>query len=353
MLYEAYGPGGSAVVIDVLTDNKNRTASEIRCLLDRNNAKLAALGSVTYLFKRRGTVVFEAGTVDEEKLLDAALAAGAEDLRSEADTLTVLTEPATFIAVKEALEKQGFAPATSEIAMLPETMIRLEGKEAKALFRLINALEDHDDVQNVYVNVDIDDEVYEKFAEYPVLPRSDCAPVVQSTWGTCRLTRKHTACGATDRCPKSISLPWRRPSSRQACRAKCQSPPASTGNLFRSSKRTLSPRGSDQQRGADHLQRQGLPRIWSGCAPVVARTSSLSRKGSRCQPLAPTASLKKKTRAQVNTDEQQLRVSPLGHEDQLTRHGSRPGAPLDRGSVWPSARSFSDSEAARPPLFRR
>ena len=165
MLYEAYGPGGSAVVIDVLTDNKNRTASEIRYVLDRNNAKLAASGSVTYLFKRRGTVVFEAGTVDEEKLLDAALAAGAEDLLSEADALTVLTEPGSFIAVKEALEKQGFAPATSEIAMLPETMIRLEGKEAEALLKLINALEDHDDVQNVYVNVDIDDEVYEKFAE--------------------------------------------------------------------------------------------------------------------------------------------------------------------------------------------
>jgi YebC/PmpR family DNA-binding regulatory protein len=165
MLYEAYGPGGSAVVIEVLTDNKNRTASEIRYLLDRNNAKLAASGSVTYLFKRRGAVVFEAGTVDEEKLLDAALAAGAEDLLSEAETLTVLTEPASFIAVKEALEKQGFAPETSEIAMLPETMIRLEVKEAKALLRLINALEDHDDVQNVYVNVDLDDEVFEGLDE--------------------------------------------------------------------------------------------------------------------------------------------------------------------------------------------
>ena len=164
-LYEAYGPGGTAVVIEVLTDNKNRTASEIRYVLDRNNAKLAAAGSVTYLFKRRGTVTFEAGSVDEEKLLDASLMAGAEDLLSEAGTLTVLTEPATFVAVKEALEKQGFAPANSEVAMLPDAMIRLEGKEAEAMVKLINALEDHDDVQNVYVNADIDDEVYEKFAE--------------------------------------------------------------------------------------------------------------------------------------------------------------------------------------------
>ena len=162
MLYEAYGPGGTAAVIEVLTDNRNRTASEIRRLLDRHNAKLAASGSVTYLFKRRGTVVFEAGAVDEEKLLDAALAAGAEDLLSEAGTLTVLTEPATFVAVKEALEKQGFAPATSEVAMLPDAMIRLEGKEAEAMVKLINALEDHDDVQNVYVNADIPEEALEK-----------------------------------------------------------------------------------------------------------------------------------------------------------------------------------------------
>lgn len=165
MLYEVYGPGGSAAVIDILTDNKNRTASEIRRLLDRHNAKLAASGSVTYLFKRRGTVTFEAGAVDEEKLLDAALAAGAEDLLSESATLTVLTEPATFVAVKEALEKQGFAPANAEVAMLPESLIRLEGKEAEAMVKLINALEDHDDVQNVYVNADIDDEVYERLAE--------------------------------------------------------------------------------------------------------------------------------------------------------------------------------------------
>ena len=165
LLYEAYGPGGSAVVIEMLTDNKNRTASEIRYVLDRNNAKLAASGSVTYLFKRRGTVVFEAATVDEERLLDAALAAGAEDLVTGVDTLTVLTEPGSFVAVKEALEQQGFAPETSGIAMLPETMIRLEGREAEAMVKLINALEDHDDVQSVYINADIDDEIYEKLSE--------------------------------------------------------------------------------------------------------------------------------------------------------------------------------------------
>jgi YebC/PmpR family DNA-binding regulatory protein len=165
LLYEVYGPGGTAMVIEILTDNRNRTASEIRRLLDRNNAKLAASGSVTYLFKRRGTVVFEPGAVDEEKLLEAALEAGAEDLLNEDGVLTVLTEPASFIAIKEALEKQGYAPASSGVAMLPEAMIRLEGKDADAMAKLIGALEDHDDVQNVYVNADIDDEVFERLAE--------------------------------------------------------------------------------------------------------------------------------------------------------------------------------------------
>ncbi|MBM4320953.1 MAG: YebC/PmpR family DNA-binding transcriptional regulator [Deltaproteobacteria bacterium] len=162
LLYEAYGPGGTAMVIEVLTDNRNRAAAEIRHLLDRHNARLAASGAVTYLFKRRGTVLFEAGTIDEEKLLEAALEVGAEDIQSTAESVTVLTEPAAFLSVKEALETLGFAPAGSELALLPETTIRLEGKEAVAMAKLVNALDDHDDVQNVFINADIDDEVFER-----------------------------------------------------------------------------------------------------------------------------------------------------------------------------------------------
>ena len=165
LVYEAYGPGGSALVIDVVTDNRNRTVVEIRYLLDTHNAKLAGSGAVTYLFKRRGTLVFEASAVDEEKLLEAALDAGAEDLQAEGDSVTVLTEPASFVAVKEALATRGFTAAAAEVAMLPETLVRLEGKEAEAMAKLVNALEDHDDVQHVYVNADIDDEVYEKLSE--------------------------------------------------------------------------------------------------------------------------------------------------------------------------------------------
>jgi YebC/PmpR family DNA-binding regulatory protein len=165
LLYEAYGPGGAALVLDVLTDNRNRTAAEIRRLLENHNAKLAASGAVTYLFKRRGTVVFDAETVEEEKVLEAALEAGAEDVQTEEGSVIVLTEPGSLVAVKEALEKQGFTASVAEVAMLPETKLRLEGKEAEQMVKLITAFEDHDDVQHVYVNADIDDEVFERLAE--------------------------------------------------------------------------------------------------------------------------------------------------------------------------------------------
>lgn len=165
LVYEAYGPGGAAMVLEVVTDNRNRTAAEIRRLLDNHNAKLAAAGAVTYLFKRRGTVVFEAGAVDEEKLLEAALDVGAEDVQTADGVTTVITEPATLLTIKDALEKQGFVVANHEIAMLPETWIKIEGKPAESMVKLINALEDHDDIQHVYVNADIDDAIFERLSE--------------------------------------------------------------------------------------------------------------------------------------------------------------------------------------------
>jgi YebC/PmpR family DNA-binding regulatory protein len=165
LVYEAYGPGGAAVVIEILTDSRNRTASEIRRLLDNHNGKLAAAGAVAYHVKRRGRLVFEAAAVAVEKLLEAALDVGAEDLQAEGESLTVLTEPGSFMAVKEALAAKGFTAAGAEVAQLPETWLKLEGKDAEAMVKLINALEDHDDVQHVYVNADIDDEIYEKFSE--------------------------------------------------------------------------------------------------------------------------------------------------------------------------------------------
>ena len=162
LIYEAYGQGGSAMVIEVLTDNRNRTAQEVRSLLDRYSARIGASGSVLFMFKRRGSIVFEAGKVDEDKLMEAALEAGADDVKTGDGELTVLTEPAAYFTVKEGLEKKGFAPTASELGMVPDSTIHLAGKEAETMAKLLNALEEHDDVKNVFTNADIDDEVFER-----------------------------------------------------------------------------------------------------------------------------------------------------------------------------------------------
>jgi YebC/PmpR family DNA-binding regulatory protein len=163
LLYEVYGPGGTAVVVDVLTDNRNRTAGEIRKLLEKGHAKLAAAGSVLYLFHKKGHIVFEKA-VGEDKLMEAALDAGAEDVRTDGDVFLVVTEAGKMIEVKEALEKQSLASVHSEVGMYPDTSVRLEGKDAEAMLKLVQALEDHDDVQNVYANYDIDDALIEQLS---------------------------------------------------------------------------------------------------------------------------------------------------------------------------------------------
>jgi YebC/PmpR family DNA-binding regulatory protein len=162
LVYEAYGPGGSAMVIEVLTDNRNRTAAEVRHLLDMSDAKIGVPGSVMYLFKKRGSLAFEAGTVEEDTLMEAALDSGADDVQVGEGVLTVLTEPSAYFTVKEALEKKGLVPAQSELGLIPDNTIRLEGKTAETMAKLINALEEHDDIKNVYSNADIDDEVFER-----------------------------------------------------------------------------------------------------------------------------------------------------------------------------------------------
>ena len=160
--YEVYGPGGSAAIIEVMTDNRNRTASEIRKILERGNGKLAAAGSVAYLFQKRGQIVFESGTVDEDALMEAALEVGADDVRSEGDVLVVVTEAGKMVDVKEALEKRGLKVAHSEVGMYPDNTVHLEGHEAEVMVKLVQHLEDHDDVQNVYANYDVDDAVLER-----------------------------------------------------------------------------------------------------------------------------------------------------------------------------------------------
>lgn len=165
MTYEGYGPGGVAIIIQIMSDNKNRTVSEIRHLLSKNGGNMGESGSVSWMFQKKGYLSIEKQKTDEEKLMSVALDAGAEDIRSDDPTLfEVITAPADFEKVKKAMTDAGLAPSYAEVTFLPQTYIRLEGKEAEQMLRLMEALEDHDDVQNVYANFDIPDEVMAKVA---------------------------------------------------------------------------------------------------------------------------------------------------------------------------------------------
>ncbi len=164
--YEGYGPGGVAVLVEVLTDNKNRTVSDIRHLFSKYGGSLGEAGSVAWMFSKKGYFVFSKAEVDEDRLMEAALEAGAEDVREQPEegTLEVVTDPAAFDDVKKAFDDRGLKYQVAELTMLPQTYIRLEGKQAEQMIRLMNAIEDSDDVQNVYANFDIPDEVMEAAA---------------------------------------------------------------------------------------------------------------------------------------------------------------------------------------------
>lgn len=164
LTYEVYGPGGTALVVELLTDNRNRTAGEIRKLLEKHHGKLAAAGSVTYLFKKQGHLVFEKSAVAEDALMEAALDAGAEDVRDAGEVFVVVTDPGALVDVREALEKKSMTPAHAEVGLFPDTHVRVEGDDARALLKLVHALEDHDDVQEVFSNYDIDDELIAEHA---------------------------------------------------------------------------------------------------------------------------------------------------------------------------------------------
>jgi len=163
LIYEVYGPGGTAVVVEILTDNRNRTAGEIRKLLEKGNAKLAASGSVLYLFHKKGHIIFDKA-IGEDKLMEAALEAGADDVRADGEVFLVETEAGKMLDVKDALEKRGIKPEHAEVGMYPDNSVRLEGKDAEAMLKLVQTLEDHDDVQNVYANYDIDDALIEQLS---------------------------------------------------------------------------------------------------------------------------------------------------------------------------------------------
>ncbi|WP_029166448.1 YebC/PmpR family DNA-binding transcriptional regulator [Aminiphilus circumscriptus] len=165
VLYEAYGPGGIAVIIEATTDNKNRTTPEIRALLTRNGGSLGEAGCVSWNFSRRGVITIEGG-VDEDELLLAVLDAGGEDLANEGDTFSVYTDPSAVHTVAEALKKQGYPVANAESQLLPKTTVSVSEKNMAAkIMKLLDALEEHDDVQNVACNVDIPDDVLESLDE--------------------------------------------------------------------------------------------------------------------------------------------------------------------------------------------
>lgn len=152
LVYQAYGPGGVAIIIELATDNRNRTASELRKMLERQNAKIDPSGSVLHKFKKRGQLIFEAEKVSEDAVTEAALELGAEDVRNEGDSIVVLTEPSAFFEIKEAFEKKGLKAEIAEVAMLPELTVEVSAKDAESIGKLVSQLEEHDDVLNVYTN---------------------------------------------------------------------------------------------------------------------------------------------------------------------------------------------------------
>jgi YebC/PmpR family DNA-binding regulatory protein len=159
--YEGYGPGGVALLIECLTDNKNRTVSEIKYILDRHAGNLGEPGCVAWIFDKRGVIIFERDKVEEETLINTALEAGAEDVKEEDTEFEVITSPADFEKVKKAFDDNGLTYTVAEISMVPQNTVKLEGKKAEQMLKMMEALEDNDDVNNVYANFDISDEVME------------------------------------------------------------------------------------------------------------------------------------------------------------------------------------------------
>jgi YebC/PmpR family DNA-binding regulatory protein len=162
--YEGYGPGGVALILDVFTDNRNRTVSELRFILSRHGGNLGESGCVAWMFKKRGVIMVENGAADEDRLLELALEAGADDVVADADGFQVLITPDRFSAVRDALEKAQIPIASAEVTMNPENLVKVTGHQAEQVLKLMEDLEDHDDVQSVSANFDIDEKVMAQFA---------------------------------------------------------------------------------------------------------------------------------------------------------------------------------------------
>jgi len=158
-VYEGYGPGGAAVIIESLTDNKNRAVADIRHILSKKGGNLGESGCVSWMFEKKGCITIDKKLINEDALMELALNAGAQDVRDEDDSFDVITNPEDFESVKTAIETASLTYSEAEVTMLPKTTLRLEGKEAEQMVRMMETLEDCDDVQKVYTNADIPDEV--------------------------------------------------------------------------------------------------------------------------------------------------------------------------------------------------
>ena len=162
--FEGYGPAGVAVLVEVVTDNRNRTVSELRNYFSKNGGNLGETGCVAWMFKKQSLIVVPKDRADEEQLMEVVLSADADDMRDEGDSWSIVATPDAHETLLQTLKEAGIEPTASEVTQLPENSVKVEGKQAAAVLRMIEALEDQDDVQNVYANFDIDDHELERLS---------------------------------------------------------------------------------------------------------------------------------------------------------------------------------------------
>ena len=162
--YEGYGPKGVAIIVEVVTDNRNRSTADLRFILSKNGGNLGERGCVSWMFDKKGLLVVDKDKADEDELMMIALEADAEDVKAEDDSFEIITDPGDFESVKSAIDEAEIETVLAEVSMIPQTTVKLEGEEALQLLKIMESLEDHDDVQNVYSNFDIPDDMIEEAA---------------------------------------------------------------------------------------------------------------------------------------------------------------------------------------------
>jgi len=164
VIYEGYGPGGVALLVEVMTDNKNRTVAEIRHILSKHGGNLGENGCVAWMFDKKGSILLDKKSVDEDELMELVLEAGAQDVKEEENEFEVITEPSSFEEVKRAIDARQFKYVEARIGMIPRTTVKLEAGKAEQMLKMMEKLEDNDDVQNVYANFDIADDIMERLS---------------------------------------------------------------------------------------------------------------------------------------------------------------------------------------------